>query len=60
MELSEHAWFFDENQSIRVKVLQRSAYTSVIEFIEQGMKFSIMVSNDDIEFIGEDPLDDED
>jgi len=57
--LSEHAWFYEGNTAMRVRVITRGAHASMIEFVEGGVDWQILVSNDDIEFIGDDRVDED-
>lgn len=42
------------------RLISRGAHASTIEYHASGMTWQVLVSNDDIEFIGDDQLDDED
>jgi len=44
---------------MRVRVITRGAHASMIEFVEGGVDWQILVSNDDIEFIGDDRVDED-
>jgi hypothetical protein len=59
--MPEYAWYFDEDdKQRRVRVLSRGAYASLVAYRASGFERTVMVDNDDIEFIDGDPIDDED
>ena len=54
----EYAWYFEDDELTRmVRVVNRGAHAALVEFSEQGVTWQILVSNDDIEFIGDDRVD---
>lgn len=59
---NQHVWFHDDEAG-NVKVatlLSYGAHVSRIEYKANGLVWEVVVDNDDIEFIGEKPVDDED
>lgn len=62
--MSEYVYYYDgegdEYPPILARLVSRGAHASTIEYKSEGMKWQVMVSNDDIEFIGDNAVDDED
>lgn len=56
----EHVWYHDENDKVHIaRLLNLGAYNSEIEYFYRGMTWNILADNDDIEFIGDNRLDDD-
>lgn len=58
----QYVWFHDEEAG-NVKhalLLSRGAHVSKIQYRANGLDWQVVVSNDDIEFIGDDAIDDDD
>ena len=55
----ERAWFYDNDEVYLVRVLNRGAHASFVEYHANGLEWQIIVPNDDIEFIGDETIDDD-
>jgi hypothetical protein len=57
----EFAWFHDDEAgNVKLaRVISRGAFASQIEYRASGLDWQVLVSNDDIEFIGEYTVDDD-
>ena len=62
--VSEYVYYYDgEGEGyppLVARLISRGAHASTIEYHFNGMKWQTLVSNDDIEFIGDTEVDDED
>jgi hypothetical protein len=54
-------WYYaDGGRAVLARLLSLGAHASMVEYTEDGMKWQVLVDNDDIEFIKGQPIDDED
>lgn len=58
----EYVYFYDDEAgNVKLaRVISRGAHVSHIEYRANGLDWQVVVSNDDIEFIGDRDVDDED
>lgn len=56
---TEYVWVIDGGQRLRAELVQRGAFASVIKYTLYGTVYEVAVDNDEIEYIGEETIDDD-